>query len=253
MTQIRPRKAVLTTEFLTDLLKEVKEAEGHYGPEDRRNRWSLTRTKHGPVSLGDAYEFNIKAYWSAPSWVDTYYGGESKTWDAVAGDAGDEIDWFVEMLQDKDSPHYLPWFEGTYGGAGRGGGYLLLEHGSWEREVEDLLDRWDDEVFPTPRGLRMDPTFRKEVEDLVRKIKEELDSLPALEETIQEYVKNYEDVRKSDSYWQERLDLSDAQVRRLKSGKDLETPDDFSRPRKTGRRGAEVKRKLPALRARRAR
>lgn len=246
--------AKVTPETLESLLEEVVEAEGHYGPEARSHRWSLNRDKRGrSIPLGDAYEFNIKAYWTAPEWVNTYYGGEEATWGATSSDGSDEIEFFVEGLLDKDSSLYLPWFEGGYGSAGRSGGYLLLEHGPWERKISDLLNEWDERVYPTPRGPKMDPAFRREIEEVMAQISAELNSLPALEQTIQEYVKAYEDDHESDGYWQERLGLTDAQVRRLKSGKDLETPDDFSRPRKTGRRGAEVKRRLPALRARRAR
>ena len=244
-----PAVRPLTPETLESLLEEVVAAEGHYGPEHRSHRWSASRVRGR--RLGDAYEFNIKAYWSAPEWVDVYYGGEGATWSATSDDGADAIDWFTDGLMDKDSSIYLPWFEGHHGGAGRGGGYLLLEHGPWERTISDLLSEWDDHVEPTIRGPRMDPEFKKEVEETIQKIQEELDSLPELEKTIKEYVKDYENDRESDEYWQERLDLTNAQVRRLKSGKDLHTPDDFSPPRKTGRRGAEVKRRLPALRAKR--
>ena len=244
-----PAVRPLTPETLESLLEEVVATEGHYGPKHRSHRWSSSRVRGS--RLGDAYEFNIKAYWSAPEWVNTYYGGEQATWSATQDDGADAIEWYVEGLQDKDSSFYLPWFDGEYGLGGRSGGYLLLEHGPWESKISDLLNEWDDQVESTIRGPRMSAHFRAEVEEVIQQIEAELASLSDLENDIQETVKAYEEDRESDEYWQERLGLTNAQVRRLKSGKDLHTPDDFSPPRKTGRRGAEVKRRLPALRAKR--
>lgn len=191
----------LTEPRFLELIAELEEMAGHYGK----------------AQYADYFAFDIKVHNAyAPDWVAAYLGWRSAG-EYISDDARDQLEWFIENIQDKDSPAYQPWFTGKWAQEGRSGGHLLLEHDLYLSDLEDLAERWKDERRPTLAGFVPTQDYLGELEEAIPALLDCLRRREDLENQIARSITGFEQYIRSDEEWQVRLDLTDAEVATLKA------------------------------------
>jgi hypothetical protein len=175
----------------------------------------VTTSRTG-FSRGPAFEFNIKAHSAyLPDWVVHHFGGHEQSGDVISQDAQNELEWLIGDIQDPESPLYQPWFNGDWHTAGRSGGYLILQHHL--PDLEDLLDRWGDDARPTLAGPVPSQEYYEEAYEILPEVIQALWHYRVLKRAIAEHVAYFQKRMGSNEEWQERLDLTDAQVAEIKA------------------------------------
>ena len=199
-------KAHMNRDKAEELLAAIEDERGFYG----------TTTRNGGIE--DAWSFNIKVYPSVPDWVSVKLGDEG-TIEHQNQQASDEIDFFLEMIQDDEAPLYQPWFSGNHSIAGRSGGYLVLDYGLIHQELDNLLEDFEDNLSVTLGGKMVisDPDFKDEFHDAVYNALDALNRRAHLEKAIKDMTKEFEQRLSSDEYWAEVLDISEKDVKSLKA------------------------------------